>query len=92
MNAGPFVSPEEIVARLVQIGLFDKAVDTALRFELPLDSIFEALASRLWFYMLIGICSLFPRLHPTVSYTIGTVTAQLHKYIIHGIYNFGMQS
>ena len=51
MNAGPFVSPEEIVARLVQIGLFDKAVDTALRFELPLDSIFEALASRLWFYM-----------------------------------------
>ena len=48
MNAGPFVSPEEIVARLVQVGLFDKAVDTALRFELPLDSIFEALASRLW--------------------------------------------
>jgi nuclear pore complex protein Nup160 len=42
----PFVSPEEVVARLVQVGLFDKAVDTALSFELPLESIFEALASR----------------------------------------------
>ena len=40
------MSAEEVVARLVQVGLFDKAVDTALRFELPLDSIFEALASR----------------------------------------------
>ena len=40
------MSPEEVVARLIQVGLFDKAVDTALCFELPLDSIFEALASR----------------------------------------------
>ena len=43
---GPFVSPEEVIARLVQVGLFDKAVDTALQFDLPLDSVFEALASR----------------------------------------------
>jgi nuclear pore complex protein Nup160 len=42
----PFVSPEEVVARLIQVGLFDKAIDTALCFELTLDSIFEALASR----------------------------------------------
>ena len=43
---GPFVSAEEVVTRLVQVGLFDKAVDTALYFNLPMDSIFEALASR----------------------------------------------
>ena len=46
MYIGPFVNPEEVVARLVQVGLFDRAVDTALCFELPLDSIVEALASR----------------------------------------------
>ena len=46
VDVGPFVSPEEVLARLLQVGLFDKAVDTALHFELPLDSIFEALASR----------------------------------------------
>ena len=40
------MSPEEVVARLVQVGLFDKAVDTALQFDLSLDSVFEALASR----------------------------------------------
>ena len=40
------MSSEEVVTRLVQVGLFDKAVDTALRFNLPMDSIFEALASR----------------------------------------------
>lgn len=51
---GPFVGSEEVVARLVQVGLFDKAVDTALWFELPLDSIFEALASR---YVFILVCS-----------------------------------
>lgn len=43
---GPFVSPEEVVARLIQVGLFDKAVDTAICFELPLDPILESLASR----------------------------------------------
>lgn len=40
------MSPEEVIARLVQVGLFDRAVDTALQFELPLNSVFESLASR----------------------------------------------
>ena len=44
--SGPFVSAEEVVVLLVQVGLFDKAISTALRFELPLDPIFEALTAR----------------------------------------------
>lgn len=42
----PFVSPEEVVSRLIQVGMFDRAIDTAQCFKLPLDSIFEVLASR----------------------------------------------
>ena len=40
------MAAEEVVARLVQAGLFDKAVDASLQFGFPLESIFEALASR----------------------------------------------
>ena len=40
------MGPEEVVVRLVQVGLFDQAVDAALQFDLPLDSTLEALASR----------------------------------------------
>ena len=53
---GPFVSSEEVVTRLVQVGLFDKAVDTALHFDLPMDSIFEALASR-YVYVIVRTCT-----------------------------------
>lgn len=45
-HTGPFVSPEEVVSRLIQVGMFDRAIDTAQCFKLPLDSIFEVLASR----------------------------------------------
>ena len=44
--AGPFVSVDEVVALLVQVGLFDTAIDTALRFSIPLMPIFESLAAR----------------------------------------------
>ena len=49
------MSPEEVVARLVQVGLFDKAVDTALCFELSLDPIFEALSSRFFIIFNLNI-------------------------------------
>ena len=44
--SGPFVSVDEVVALLVQVGLFDTAIDTALRFNIPLMPIFESLAAR----------------------------------------------
>jgi len=44
--AGPFVSVEEVVALLVQTGLFDTAIDIALRFSISMFPIFEALAAR----------------------------------------------
>ena len=43
---GPFVSAEEVVALLVQVGLFDTAIDISLRFSTPMSPIFEALAAR----------------------------------------------
>ena len=58
---GPFVSPEEVVARLIQVGLFDKAIDTALCFEIPVDSIFEALSSR---YVLSVYVKVFSVINP----------------------------
>ncbi len=42
----PFVSTEEVISLLLQVGLFDKALTIVERFSLSLTPIFEALASK----------------------------------------------
>ena len=45
--SGPQLSPQESVALLTQAGLFDNAFTVAFHFNLPKETIFEGLASRL---------------------------------------------
>ena len=64
------VGAEEIVARLIQAGLFDKAVDVSLQFNFPLEPIFEALASRYEFLQsmqVIYVNHLFLQVCPFLS-------------------------